>query len=283
MSNFTTAELAEFLRWHQGRRPLLAAHRGAPRWDEAENCLLTFERALERGATFIEIDVRRTSDGIFVLHHDAKLGRTCAGAGQLATHTLAQLRQLPLLSLDGNTTGQTIPTLDEAVDWAWGRTLLYVDVKPPVTYPEVQAWLHARGAEGLCVTLTFDIRDTLAVHGTSPRAVIYAMTPEERRARELLACGIPHGQLIASIQEHTGQDVYDLLHEHGISVDYPGWAGTDRRAAASGCEVYLPALKLGADIFNTDEPALVFQAIEAGKGGCQPRLPEQDAPAWSLA
>lgn len=258
-------DLHDRLRWTPGRRPLLAAHRGAPAADEAENCLATFERALARGATFIEVDVRKTRDGALVLLHDATLDRTTTGAGPLAERSLAELKRLTLRGLSGNDTGQRLPTLTEAIDWARGRALLYVDVKPPVAYTEVQQFLHDRGVEAMCVTLTFDLRDTLEVHRVSPGAMIYAMVPEERRVRELLACGIPHRQLIGSIQEHTPRDMYDLLHEHGISVDYPGWAGTDRRAARDGFAVYTPALALGADIFNTDDPGRVNQAIDAAR------------------
>src|SRR5690242_7733018 len=45
------------------------AHRGASRV-ERENTLRAFSRAHEMGADAVELDVRRTSDGVLVVHHD---------------------------------------------------------------------------------------------------------------------------------------------------------------------------------------------------------------------
>ena len=45
------------------------AHRGASR-AEAENTVAAFRRAGEMGADAVELDVRRTADGVLVVHHD---------------------------------------------------------------------------------------------------------------------------------------------------------------------------------------------------------------------
>src|ERR1700712_5637918 len=48
------------------------AHRGASR-AERENTVGAFGRARELGADAVELDVRRTADGVLVVHHDARL------------------------------------------------------------------------------------------------------------------------------------------------------------------------------------------------------------------
>jgi glycerophosphoryl diester phosphodiesterase len=48
------------------------AHRGASR-AEAENTLAAFRRAGQLGAHAVELDVRRTSDGVLVIHHNPHL------------------------------------------------------------------------------------------------------------------------------------------------------------------------------------------------------------------
>jgi glycerophosphoryl diester phosphodiesterase len=50
-------------------RPLVIAHRGAS-WDEPENTLPAFRRAIEVGADYVEVDVRATRDGRLVAVHD---------------------------------------------------------------------------------------------------------------------------------------------------------------------------------------------------------------------
>jgi glycerophosphoryl diester phosphodiesterase len=51
---------------------MVIAHRGASR-QERENTIAAFERAAALGADGVELDVRRTIDGVLVVHHDAYL------------------------------------------------------------------------------------------------------------------------------------------------------------------------------------------------------------------
>jgi len=49
--------------------PIVCGHRGAPAV-EVENTLASFAAAVERGATWVEFDVRPTADHQLVIHHD---------------------------------------------------------------------------------------------------------------------------------------------------------------------------------------------------------------------
>jgi glycerophosphoryl diester phosphodiesterase len=53
----------------------ISAHRGSS-LAAPENTLPAFERAIADGATFLELDVQRTADGVLVVAHDADLMRT---------------------------------------------------------------------------------------------------------------------------------------------------------------------------------------------------------------
>lgn len=74
---------------------IVIAHRGASR-DCPENTIEAFQRAVEVGADWVELDVRRTRDGEVVVHHDADLsdGRVIAETPRAelpeAVPTLAQ-------------------------------------------------------------------------------------------------------------------------------------------------------------------------------------------------
>ena len=59
--------------------PTVIAHRGA-REAAQENTLPAFRLAREFGAEWVELDARRTADGVVVVHHDAQLadGRVLA-------------------------------------------------------------------------------------------------------------------------------------------------------------------------------------------------------------
>jgi glycerophosphoryl diester phosphodiesterase len=52
---------------------LVIAHRGAS-WDLPENTMAAFERAVEVGADYVELDVHATADGSLVVCHDRPRG-----------------------------------------------------------------------------------------------------------------------------------------------------------------------------------------------------------------
>ncbi len=75
------------------RRVVCYAHQGGA-WEWPSSTLFAIERAIEAGATGIELDVHATADGELVVCHDATVDRTTDGRGTIARHTLAELRTL---------------------------------------------------------------------------------------------------------------------------------------------------------------------------------------------
>ncbi|MBI3638248.1 glycerophosphodiester phosphodiesterase [Candidatus Wolfebacteria bacterium] len=54
------------------RRKLIIAHRGASKY-APENTIEAFQKAIDMGADMIELDVRKTRDGVLVVHHDENI------------------------------------------------------------------------------------------------------------------------------------------------------------------------------------------------------------------
>jgi glycerophosphoryl diester phosphodiesterase len=76
-----------------GRRVLAYAHQcGA--WEAPSSTLFALRRALELGATGIELDVHATADRHLVVCHDGTVDRTTEGHGPIDSLTLAELRTL---------------------------------------------------------------------------------------------------------------------------------------------------------------------------------------------
>lgn len=118
-------------------RPLVIAHRGAS-WDEPENTLAAFRRAIEVGADYVELDVQATRDGeLVVLHDPAVSGR------RLRELSLADLRALR----------PEVPTFAEVLEECAGRIGLAVELKQPYRYRRHRltgrtlAALEAHGAD----------------------------------------------------------------------------------------------------------------------------------------
>lgn len=88
------------------------AHRGG----QPENTLAAFERAKEKRASAVEVDLEVTKDGHGVLLHDASVDRTSNGTGMVRNLTLEHLKSLDFGSKwSEEFVGERIPTLNEAV------------------------------------------------------------------------------------------------------------------------------------------------------------------------
>lgn len=105
-------------------RPLVIAHRGgaglAP-----ENTLEALRRSADLGADVLEIDVRVSADGTFVVIHDAAVDRTTDGSGDVSKMPLDRLQALDAgyrFTSDGGGTfpfrgkGVRIPSLEEVLN-----------------------------------------------------------------------------------------------------------------------------------------------------------------------
>lgn len=100
---------------------LVIAHRGAS-WDERENTLAAFERAIAVGADFVELDVQVSADGALVVFHDLDLERL--------THLTGPLRRRPL----GELAEAGIPTLEQAIELTRGRIGVMAELKSAHLY-----------------------------------------------------------------------------------------------------------------------------------------------------
>lgn len=104
-------------------------HRGTTKF-APENTIAAHEAALRLGARAIEIDVRMTADGHFVVMHDARVDRTTNGRGRVADLTLAEIRRLDAGRWFGREfAGTRVPTLREALRNLKGRAAIDIDFK----------------------------------------------------------------------------------------------------------------------------------------------------------
>ena len=93
-------------------------HRGLLR-EAPENTLPSFKLAGSRGAKYLECDVRKTLDGVYVVAHDSNLMRMCGVDKRIEKITYAELKSYPIIGgmnaelYPGNYT----PTLQEYINF----------------------------------------------------------------------------------------------------------------------------------------------------------------------
>jgi glycerophosphoryl diester phosphodiesterase len=105
---------------------LIAAHRGD--WRNApENSLLAIKYAIEKKVDIVEVDLKRTKDGQFILMHDRTLDRTTTGKGKVSDWTLDSIRTLKLRNGCGIPTIFKVPTLEEVLLTIKDKVMINLD------------------------------------------------------------------------------------------------------------------------------------------------------------
>ncbi len=126
-----------------GKHVFVVAHRAA--WKNApENSRSAVVNAINMGVDIIEIDIRKTRDGEYILMHDTTVDRTTNGKGEVKDLTLEQLRKLRLIGLDGRPGKEVIPTLSEILQLTKGRIMVNLDKAEPY-FNEIQFLLKRTG------------------------------------------------------------------------------------------------------------------------------------------
>lgn len=261
----TAQDLQDVLSFKGEHLPFVSAHRGGPTKGYPENCIPTFEYTLQHTFAMLEIDPRHTKDGAIVVLHDATLERTTTGTGRVLDLTLAELKQLRLKDAEGHATPFQMPTLDEAIEWARGKTVLVLDQKD-VTPMERAKIVTRHKAEAYVMLIVSSFKDAVAVHQLNPNIFMEVMIPTVAKGAEFDQLGISWRNVVAFVGHTPPEDValYDFIHRKGACC----MAGTSRNLdlKVSKGEVsdireleegYRSFLSLGADIFETDIPVLL--------------------------
>ena len=107
----------------------IIAHRGASAY-APENTLVAFEKAVELGADWFELDCTLSKDLEIIVIHDDDMKRTTGVTGAIRDLTLEAIKKADAGSwFDESFAGETVPTLGEALDLAKGRIGVYVEIK----------------------------------------------------------------------------------------------------------------------------------------------------------
>lgn len=108
-------------------QPWIVAHRGGHQY-APENSLEAIEEAIQHKADIVELDVRRSRDGVFFLMHDSSLKRTTGMDKKAEELTWTELQKLNLLH-NGKLTSHKIPSFEEALLRAGNRIVIDIDFK----------------------------------------------------------------------------------------------------------------------------------------------------------
>ncbi len=231
-------------------RPLVLGHRGASAY-AGDNTLEAFRLAVALGADGIETDIRRTADGVLVLHHEPDE----AGLGVFVEHSFDEVRAaLP-----------DIPTIDEMLATT-AEMLLNLEIKNDANQPDydplqrsaaaVVAWVNEHDLHDRVVVSSFDPETVIRVRVLDDRIVTGQLldhrTDPDKALAKVAACGhqwvLPYHQRLRI----GGAGIINEAHDLGLAV---GTWTVDRpsriRALAEN----------GIDAIITNDPRTTLEAL----------------------
>jgi glycerophosphoryl diester phosphodiesterase len=233
---------------------VVIAHRGN-HTHAHENTLTAIERAVQAGVDYVELDVRRTSDGQYVLMHDSTVDRTTDGHGSVVMMTLAQLQELKVRDLKRTQIPpERVPSFKEALAAIKGRINLYLDFKAG---DRVEVANLIREAKVTKQILVYDGLNAVEEwRRVAPELPLIISPPQSAKTPELLR---------------------NFVVKSGIEVLDGSWKNYAPEMVAAA---HLAGAKVWPDIQNGLEDSTYFASVVAvGFGGVQTDHPE-DLIAW---
>ena len=217
------------------------AHRGASK-AEPENTVRAFRRAVEMRTDGIELDVRRTRDGVLVVHHNPDLAD-----GRVIAHI--DRAELP----------SHVPTLDEALD-ACRPAWVNVEIKNDPTEPDFD------GTD----SIADETIELLARRGEGDDRWLISSFRRETvdRCRELRPT-IRTAWLTVKVEDSEAARVLDGLVASGHGALHP-WVGALTRGLVDACH----ERGLAVNTWTCDDEARMTELVEWGVDGICTNLPD---------
>lgn len=222
------------------RYPQVIAHRGASRI-ERENTLDAFVRAANLGAHAVELDVRRTSDGELVVHHDPHLGD-----GRVIVRTTA--RELP----------PHVPTLSEALN-ACGGMWVNIEIKNDVNEADFDAG----------ESVAHDVAEHLRHRGELDRWLVSSFRRETIDALHHALPQVRTAWLCGTVADDEIEACANELLSHGHSALHP-WVVTLNRHVIEVCH----RVGLQVNTWTVDDPERMKELIAWGIDGLCTNVPD---------
>lgn len=121
------------------------------------NTLTAIQNGIKFGADWIEIDVRRSKDGVLVVFHDESIERRTTGKGRVSELTVEELQAEDIML--ENQEPEKIPTLDDVFEkFGDGEQKWILDIKETGLREQLLPWVKQRLAKEQVILFgTYDV------------------------------------------------------------------------------------------------------------------------------
>lgn len=219
---------------------IIMGHRGAAAL-APENTLLSIATAMEIGVDAVEIDVHLSKDKEIVVIHDATVDRTTNGTGAVSSYTVEEMKRLDAGK------GETIPTLQEVMDFIHGKVKLVVELKDEGTEGPVVDLIQRNGLMENVYVISFWhrlVRTVKDIEGRIKTGVLFVGCPVDASIAAQVSAD-------ALVMKYTFVDkrFVDTAHEEGLTVFI--WNIDDQRFVK-------PYADMGVDGMGSNDPRVLI-------------------------
>lgn len=228
----------------------VVAHRGAHDDGRPENTLAAYQRAIDLGCDFVEIDLRTTKDGQYVsIHNNTVDAYTKDAQGEVSDFTLAELKAMDIGSRAGDEwKNERIPTLEEILDLCKGKIGIYMDLKQADT-KEVADIISEYGMAHDVIWYASS-GELLALADHCPECLPMPDPGAERALPRLIERHQP--KVIAAVWRHYSPTFVQTCHEAGAIVIVD----------ESDPSCWEDAIAWGSDGVQTDRPEKFIEFLK---------------------
>ena len=167
---------------------------------------------------------------------------------------------------EGNITNYRIPTLEEAIRWARGKTILILD-KKDVPMERTAQLITDMQAEPYVMITVHDGASARFFYEKNPNFMFEAFVKTKEAAQDYEDNGIPWNHIMAYVGPKITpevREVIDMLHERGVMCMISTAPSDDKLSTPeSRAEAYRMIIRQGVDIIESDRPIEVAEAISS--------------------
>lgn len=203
---------------------LIVGHRGFSS-HYPENTILAFDESINAGGKGIEMDIRSTSDGQFVVIHDPTVDRTTNGTGEVSNLTWDYIQSLDAGSwMDeqfANRNDTKIPTLEQVLDTYRNQDVFIILHLQVSEQQAIEILNIVESKNQMEQVIFFDTRMLIrAVKQVNPNAItLTGGQPRQEDYLDFLNDAFEYGHDIVSVHaSHSEQYMIDAIHEAGKPV-----------------------------------------------------------------
>lgn len=226
------------------------AHNGIP-----ENSLAAYQKAIDLGCDFIEIDVRSTKDGHMVSVHNSTIDAYVKGvSGKVNNFTLAELKALDIGERLGPEWKNTrIPTIEEILQLCQGRIGIYLDLKEPLVEELVGLIKEYKMERNVFWCIPISHMDAiLEVKKLCPTCIPMPDPGAETNLKSTLEK--LHPQVVAPVMGDFSETYTRTAHAYGSKVIVDEGKGDEKE--------WEWILSLGTDGIQTDHPEKLINFLK---------------------